>query len=83
MDVNTEAQIVSALRESFGPAAPPAQRATIVLCSHRLAVFPQADLIVVLDGGRIRERGTHPQLMAASGLYARIFMAQQKVEQPA
>ena len=82
VDVNTEAQIVSALRESFGPAAPPAQRATIVLCSDRLAVFPQADLIVVLDGGRIRERGTHPQLMAASGLYARIFMAQQKVEQP-
>jgi len=80
VDVNTEAQIVAALRESFGPQAAPDQRATIVLCSHRLAAFPQADLIVVLDEGRIIERGTHAELMRAGGLYVRIFTAQQKVE---
>ena len=80
VDVNTEAQIVAALRESFGPAAPPAQRSTVVLCSHRLAAFPQADLVVVLDAGRIAASGTHEALMRAGGLYARIYTAQQKVE---
>ncbi|HEY3186990.1 MAG TPA: ABC transporter ATP-binding protein, partial [Solirubrobacteraceae bacterium] len=52
VDVDTEARVVAALRAAFGPHAPPAHRATIVLCSHRLAAFPQADLIVVLDGGQ-------------------------------
>jgi ABC-type multidrug transport system fused ATPase/permease subunit len=83
VDVNTEAQIVGALRESFGPGAPPDRRATIVLCSHRLAAFPQADQVVILRDGRIAERGTHEDLMRAGGLYARIFTAQQKVEMPA
>jgi ATP-binding cassette subfamily B protein len=43
VDVDTEARIASALREAFGPMAPPEHRTTIVRCSHRLAVFPQAD----------------------------------------
>jgi ABC-type multidrug transport system fused ATPase/permease subunit len=51
------------------------------LCSHRLAAFPHADRVVVLDGGRIAEQGTHVQLVAAGGLYARIYQAQQQVEQ--
>ncbi|HEX6656234.1 MAG TPA: ABC transporter ATP-binding protein, partial [Candidatus Limnocylindria bacterium] len=55
VDVDTEARIASALREAFGPTAPVEDCATIVLCSHRLAVFPQADQIVVLDGGRVAE----------------------------
>ncbi|MCA1552786.1 MAG: ABC transporter ATP-binding protein/permease, partial [Chloroflexi bacterium] len=80
VDVNTETQIVASLRAAFGPDAPPEQRVTIVLCSHRLAAFPFADLVVVLDKGRIAEAGTHAQLMSAGGLYARIFTAQQKVE---
>ena len=78
VDVDTEARIAAALRKAFGPAAPPEQRATIVLCSHRLAAFPQADRIVVLDGGRVVEQGTHAELLAAGGLYARIFLAQQQ-----
>ncbi|HJZ47573.1 MAG TPA: ABC transporter ATP-binding protein [Roseiflexaceae bacterium] len=81
VDVDTEAQIIAGLRAAFGPAAPPERRASIVLCSHRLAAFPQADRVVVLDGGRIVEQGTHMALLAASGLYARIYRAQQQVEQ--
>jgi len=80
VDVHTEAQIAGALRETFGPAASPKRRATILLCSHRLAAFPLADFVIVLDGGRIRERGTHAELIQAGGLYARIYRAQQKIE---
>jgi ABC-type multidrug transport system fused ATPase/permease subunit len=76
VDVSTEAQIIARLRADLGPAAPAARQATIVLCSHRLAAFPQADLVVVLDNGRIVEHGSHVQLVNAGGLYARIFAAQ-------
>jgi ATP-binding cassette subfamily B protein len=80
VDVDTEARIVTALREAFGPAAPIEQRATIVLCSHRLLAFPQADQVLVLDDGHIVERGTHAELVASGGVYARIFQAQRRVE---
>ena len=80
VDVDTEARIIAGLREAFGPAATPERQATIVFFSHRLAAFPLADQVVVLDGGRIEERGTHEALVRAGGLYARIFRAQQRVE---
>jgi ABC-type multidrug transport system fused ATPase/permease subunit len=80
VDVDTEAQIIAGLRAAFGSTALPERRATIVLCSHRLAAFPQADRVVVLDGGRIVEQGTHAALLAAGRLYARIYRAQQQVE---
>jgi ATP-binding cassette subfamily B protein len=80
VDVDTEARIASALRQAFGREAPPEHRATIVLCSHRLAVFPHADQVVVLDAGRVVEQGTHADLLGAGGLYARIYRAQQQAE---
>jgi ABC-type multidrug transport system fused ATPase/permease subunit len=80
VDVDTELRIVGFLREAFGPHAPPERRATILLCSHRLAAFPQADQVVVLSGGAIEEQGTHASLMAADGLYARIYRAQRRAE---
>ncbi len=78
VDVDTEARLLAGLREAFGPSASPEHQATIVLCSHRLTAFPQADRVVVLDHGRIIEMGTHAALNAAGGLYARIFSAQQR-----
>jgi len=76
VDLRTEVRIVSALREAFGPNAPPERRVTIVVCSHRLAVFPYADFLVVLQQGQVTERGTHAELIASDGLYARIYRAQ-------
>jgi ABC-type multidrug transport system fused ATPase/permease subunit len=80
IDVDTEAQIIAALREAFGPAVAPDRRATIVLCSHRLAAFPQADRVIVLGRSGIEAQGTHAELLAAGGLYARIYRAQQELE---
>jgi ATP-binding cassette, subfamily B, multidrug efflux pump len=75
VDVHTERAIISALH---GPANGQARTPvpTILLLSHRLAAFPYADEVVVLDHGTIEERGTHADLLARGGLYARIYRAQ-------
>jgi ATP-binding cassette subfamily B multidrug efflux pump len=78
VDLDTEAQIVAGLHQAFGPAAPANRQATVVFFSHRLASFPLVDRVVVLDAGRIVEQGTHDALLAAGGLYARIYRAQQR-----
>src|SRR5437899_5219490 len=80
VDVTTEARIVVSLKRAFGVDAPPPDRVTIIVCSHRLAAFPYADLVVVLQDGMVEALGTHGELVAASGLYARIFQAQLNAE---
>ena len=49
---------------------------TILLVAHRLSTVINADQIVVLDQGRVAERGTHDQLLAADGIYAKLVNRQ-------
>ncbi len=46
-------------------------RTTLVI-AHRLSTIEKADLILLMDKGRIVERGTHDELLALNGLYARL-----------
>jgi ATP-binding cassette subfamily B protein len=66
LDSENEAAIQRALAEAL------AGRTSIVI-AHRLSTITTADQILVLDGGRIVERGTHADLLAAGGLYAELY----------
>ena len=49
---------------------------TSLVIAHRLSTVRNADQILVVEGGRIAERGTHDQLLAAGGLYAELYRTQ-------
>ena len=49
---------------------------TQIIIAHRLSTIRNADLILVLDDGRIVERGTHQQLLAQQGYYAKLIQHQ-------
>jgi ABC-type transport system involved in Fe-S cluster assembly fused permease/ATPase subunit len=73
LDTRTEGEIQTALR------AVASHRTTLVI-AHRLSTVVDADEIIVLQEGRIAERGTHAGLLAADGLYARMWMLQAEQE---
>jgi len=75
-----DAQTEHGLFERFAAAARNGQsRGTVtLLTSHRFSTVGMADLIVVLDGGRIIEQGSHRELMAARGLYAELYSLQSR-----
>ena len=49
---------------------------TSLVIAHRLSTVRAADQILVVDGGQIAERGTHDELLGASGVYARLYRTQ-------
>jgi ABC-type multidrug transport system fused ATPase/permease subunit len=69
MDAEAEAAVFRHVREA-------AVGRMVILISHRFSTVRMADEIIVLDGGRVVERGDHPRLMAADGIYARLFALQ-------
>ena len=69
VDTHTEEAILSRLRGVM-------RERTTILVSHRISTVRDADLILVLDDGRVVERGTHAELVAAGGLYAGLHQRQ-------
>ena len=69
VDTATEERILSNMRSDSRPR-------TTILISHRTSTAKEADMIVVLDRGRIIERGTHQQLLAEEGAYYDLYRRQ-------
>ena len=69
VDTRTEARIQASLLRLM-------EGRTSLIIAHRLGTIRDADQVLVLDGGRIVERGTHTSLLAARGLYARLYASQ-------
>ena len=76
VDTHTEASILTALRMNGHDAK---SAPTKIIVAHRLSAVMEADLILVLDGGRVVQRGTHAQLIASSGLYQTLWQIQTTV----
>jgi ATP-binding cassette subfamily B protein len=74
VDAHTEARILAGLRDAL-------VGRTSIIVSHRLAAVRDADWILVLDGGRIVEQGTHRELLAAGGRYWELLRRQQMEEE--
>jgi ABC-type multidrug transport system fused ATPase/permease subunit len=69
IDSRTEAVIIESLERLM-------EGRTTFMIAHRLSTVRRADLIVVLDHGRVVERGTHQELLRSDGLYRQLHEAQ-------
>ncbi len=78
VDSKTEANIVASLRRGFVAADGGVRPPTLLVVSHRLSAVREADEILVLDGGRVVERGTHEALLARGGGYAQLWGREQR-----
>ena len=70
VDVQTERQIQAAINHMAG-------KRTIVAIAHRLSTIKNADLILVIHEGEIKEQGTHEELLSLGGIYAQMLKAQE------
>ena len=68
LDMETEFAIQQSLAQLKGT--------TKIIIAHRISAVRHADEILVLEGGRVAERGTHEQLLAQKGLYYKTWQAQ-------
>lgn len=73
VDTETEAEIRAALKRLM-------ERRTTFIIAHRVQSLMAADLILVLDKGRIVQRGTHDELMLQPGIYRRVYEMQARIE---
>ena len=73
VDAESENDIMKAVHSLAG-------HKTVILISHRLANVVKSDCIYVMDKGRIAQQGTHAELLAADGLYSRLYNAQKQLE---
>ncbi len=69
LDANAEFEVIEALRQQ-------ARERITVIISHRFSTVRLADQIIVLEGGTIREQGTHESLLEDGGLYAQMYTIQ-------
>jgi len=69
VDTRTEVLIQDALRHLL-------KGRTSLVIAHRLSTIREADMICVISGGEIVERGTHEELLAANGIYAGLYQQQ-------
>ena len=74
VDTETDAAIRKALKEH-------SKDTTTIIISHRIVTLSQADLILVVEDGRITQQGTHQELCQQEGLYGRIFNIQTALEE--
>lgn len=72
LDPETEGEVIAAVQEA-------SRGRTVLHITHRLVGLDRADEVVVLDGGRVAERGPHAELAAAGGLYARMLAVQREL----
>ena len=69
LDSTSEAAVQEALAEAL-------EGRTAIVIAHRLSTIRAADLILVVEDGRVVERGTHPELLARGGRYAELYRTQ-------
>ena len=74
VDVESETLILQTIRALAN------RGKTVIMVTHRMANAADADHVVVFEHGRVAEQGTHVELMRANGTYAKLFHAQQTVE---